>query len=43
MRIAQRFNAGTMAKERHVPKGRLKTAASVVPSGLILQAGNTQR
>ena len=34
MRIAQRFNAGMLTKEHQVPKGRLTTAASVVPSGL---------
>jgi hypothetical protein len=37
MRIARRFNAGTEVKQCRVPKGRLRTAASAVPSGLILQ------
>jgi hypothetical protein len=36
--IAQRFNAGLGAKRRQVPKGRLKTIASVVPSGLVPRA-----
>ena len=43
VRIAQRFNAGTVAKGRQVQKGWLTTAASAVPSGLIPVVAHTQR